>query len=103
MLRFADSASALTAKDLFFKVGKTRRIFIRYTGTNQAAQTVATSDLGVIAITRDGVLANYKATEIGKDNQLRYGIPLVSSAVGAAFDTYGGSPPAKLTADVAHE
>lgn len=87
MFRFTNSGDITSSKDILFKAGKTKRILLRYTGTNQAGQTMATTDLGTVQILRQNrPIANLLLSEVAKWNDLRYGTVLRSSSLGAAID-----------------
>jgi hypothetical protein len=87
MWRFTNSGDITSAKDIAFKVGNTKRVMLRYTGTNQALQTLATTGLGTVQINRGGKpMVNLNLAEAAKINDLIYGTVLRSSAVGAAID-----------------
>jgi hypothetical protein len=87
MFRFTNSGDITSAKDIVFKVGKTRRLLMRYVCTNNALQTLATTGLGVAQIIRDGKpIVNLNLAEQAKFNDLRYGNVLRASAAGGAVD-----------------
>lgn len=87
MFRFTNSGDITSSKDITFKVGKTRRVILNYVGTNEAAQTLATTDLGTAQIIRNGKpIYNVLLSEVAKFNDMVYGTVLRASAVGAAFD-----------------
>jgi hypothetical protein len=91
MLRFVNSTSDLTAKQVFnLKIhNKAKGIFLHYKGTNKAGQALALSDFGNVIVnlangTEPRVYA--KLTHIQTLNQFLYGKPTASSSTGSSFE-----------------
>jgi hypothetical protein len=87
MERFVNSGSALTELSFKLKRMRAKGIHLRYTGTNQAGQTLANSNLGIWLLqyaARPRI--NLSAVQGALLNDYHYGLNYRSSSAGAAFD-----------------
>lgn len=99
-MQLIKSANFLDGQVLFYlPEGNYAGLFVRLAGTNQAAQTLALTQLGTLRINHEGVeIVNSRPSNFISLTNLYSGTPESASAVGAAF-TYSFNVPFRTKND----